>query len=75
MEWIYSLKALITADKILDESSYLQFRKERYHSFDYGKGAEFENGNLCLEDLYHYTIENGEPEIRSGKAGVYGKYY
>ena len=37
-------RALITADKILEESSYLHFRRERYKSFDTGKGAEFEKG-------------------------------
>ncbi|OPB94179.1 xylose isomerase [Elizabethkingia occulta] len=60
-------RALITADKILEESSYLHFRRERYKSFDTGKGAEFEKGNLSLEDLYHFATENGEPEVRSGK--------
>lgn len=50
-------RALITADKILGESSYLQFRRERYQSFDTGKGAEFEKGNLFLEDLYHFAAK------------------
>jgi xylose isomerase len=36
-------------------------------SFDSGKGAEFEQGKLSLEDLRNYAAENGEPEVSSGK--------
>jgi len=31
------------------------------------KGKEFEQGKLSLENLRDYAIENGEPEVRSGK--------
>ena len=34
--------------------------------FDNGKGKEFEEGKLSLEDLRTYAIENGEP-LKSGK--------
>ncbi|MGJ1261394.1 xylose isomerase [Sphingobacterium spiritivorum] len=60
-------RALLIADKILEKSSYLQFRNERYQSFDTGKGAEFEKGNLSLEDLRDFAAANGEPEVKSGK--------
>lgn len=60
-------RALIVADAILQKSEYKKIRKERYASFDSGKGKEFEAGKLSLEDLRAYAIENGEPEIRSGK--------
>lgn len=60
-------RALLIADKILEKSSYLQLRKERYQSFDTGKGAEFEKGNLSLEDLRDFAAANGEPEVKSGK--------
>jgi xylose isomerase len=60
-------RALTIADNILVNSDYKQFRKERYSSFDSGKGKEFENGNLSLEDLRSYAIENGEPAKRSGR--------
>ena len=42
-------------------------RTERYASFDSGKGKEFEEGKLSLEDLRAYAIENGEPAVKSGK--------
>jgi xylose isomerase len=58
---------LITADKILQDGEYTKFRKERYASFDSGKGKEYEGGKLSLEDLRQYAIDNGEPETRSGR--------
>jgi xylose isomerase len=60
-------RALITADKILQKSDYKKFRKERYSSFDSGQGKAFEEGKLSLEDLRELAIQNGEPEVRSGK--------
>ena len=60
-------RALIVANDILEKSEYKKFRKERYASFDSGKGKEFEQGKLTLEDLRQYAIENGEPEVRSGR--------
>jgi xylose isomerase len=60
-------RALITADAILQKSDYKKIRTERYASFDGGKGREFEEGKLTLEDLRAYAIENGEPATTSGK--------
>lgn len=60
-------RALIIADRILTESPYKKFRKERYASFDSGKGKEFEDGKLGLEDLRNYALANGEPVQISGK--------
>ena len=60
-------RALVTADNILNKSDYKKVRTERYASFDSGKGKEFEEGKLSLEDLRTYAIENGEPKTLSGK--------
>ncbi len=60
-------RALIIADGILQKSGYKKFRKDRYASFDAGKGKEFEEGKLSLEDLRNYAIEKGEPGITSGR--------
>jgi xylose isomerase len=60
-------RALITAEAILQKSDYTKIRKERYASFDSGKGKEFEQGKLSLEDLRAYAIEKGEPAVKSGK--------
>jgi xylose isomerase len=60
-------RALITADAILQKSDYKKVRAGRYASFDSGKGKEFEEGKLSLEDLRTYAVENGEPKTTSGK--------
>jgi xylose isomerase len=60
-------RALIIADNILQKSDYKKLRNERYASFDSGKGKEFEEGKLSLEDLRSVAIENGEPQIISGR--------
>ena len=55
------------ADKLLNESPLPEMLKKRYESFDSGKGKEFEEGKLKLEDLY--AIANVADEITptSGK--------
>lgn len=60
-------RALITAEKILNTSEYKKIRSDRYASFDSGKGAEYEQGKLSLEDLRAYAVENGEPKSTSGR--------
>jgi len=60
-------RALITADKILQHSDYKKLLEERYDSFNEGKGREFENGKLTLEDLKDFATGNGEPKISSGR--------
>jgi xylose isomerase len=60
-------RALITADAVLQKSGYKKVRAERYASFDSGKGKEFEDGKLSLEDLRAYAIEQGEPKVISGR--------
>ena len=64
-------RSLIIADNILSKSDYKKLRKDRYASFDTGKGKEFEDGKLSLEDLRNYAIEKGEPEMISGKQEYY----
>ncbi|MDD4226181.1 MAG: xylose isomerase [Mariniphaga sp.] len=60
-------RALLIADKIMKESPYLTIRKDRYASFDSGKGADFEAGKLTLENLREIAGELGEPTQLSGK--------
>ncbi|MDO5970744.1 xylose isomerase [Flavivirga aquimarina] len=64
-------RALLIADKIITSSPYEKLRKERYSSFDSGKGLEFEKGNLNLEDLYKIAQENGELNLKSGKQELF----
>lgn len=60
-------RAAIIAESILEKSNYKKFRKDRYASFDSGKGKEFEEGKLSLEDLREFALANGEPKQTSGK--------
>lgn len=60
-------RGLAVADRILNQSDYLQRRKARYSSYDSGKGAEFEAGKLTLTDLCQVAKEVGEPRLVSGK--------
>ena len=60
-------RSAIIADRILNESSYKKYRKDRYSSFDSGKGKDFEDGKLKLEDLREFALGNGEPKQTSGK--------
>ena len=52
---------------LLYKSSYKKIRKDRYASFDSGKGREFEEGKLTLESLRDFAIANGEPKQISGR--------
>jgi xylose isomerase len=60
-------RALITAEKILSESTYSKLRNDRYASFDVGNGKDFEQGKLNLEDLYKLSQNIDELPPQSGK--------
>lgn len=60
-------RALIIADNVLQKSEYKKIRSDRYNSFDNGKGKDFEQGILSLEDLRELAVKKGEPKIISGK--------
>ena len=60
-------RALITADAILQGSDYKKIRADRYASYDAGKGKDFEQGKLSLEDLRSIAVDAGEPATISGK--------
>lgn len=64
-------RALESAAALLEESPYKEMLRERYASFDSGKGKEFEDGKLTLEDVYAYGKANGEPKRTSGKQELY----
>ena len=64
-------RALISADKIINSSTYKKLRQQRYASFDSGKGLDYEKGNLNLKDLYEIALENGELELQSGKQELF----
>ena len=64
-------RALLCAAEILEKSPYKKMVADRYASFDAGKGKEFEEGRLSLEDLVEYSKSAGEPAQTSGKQELY----
>ena len=64
-------RALESAAALLEESPYKKMLAERYASFDSGKGKEFEEGKLTLEDVYAYGKQVDEPKQTSGKQELY----
>ena len=64
-------RALESAAAILEESPYKTMFAERYASFDGGKGKEFEEGKLSLEDVVAYAKTQPEPKQTSGKQELY----
>jgi xylose isomerase len=60
-------RGILIASDVLEKSEYKKLRTERYASFDAGKGAEYEQGKLSLEDLRTIALEAGEPKQTSGK--------
>ena len=64
-------RALLSAADVLEKSPYKKMLAERYASYDSGKGKEFEEGKLSLEDLVDYAKKNGEPKQTSGKQELY----
>jgi len=56
----------IAADMIQDKT-FDQFVENRYAGWNDDLGQKIENGSIALEDLEKFTLENGEPEIQSGR--------
>ena len=64
-------RALLIADTIISSSPYERLRKERYSSFDTGKGKDFEEGKLSFKELYEIAYSNGELKLQSGKQELF----
>jgi xylose isomerase len=55
------------AARIIDDGVFIKHVAKRYESYDSGIGAKIEAGTVGFEELEQYTLENGEPEMISGK--------
>ncbi|MDE5794672.1 MAG: xylose isomerase [Muribaculaceae bacterium] len=64
-------RALECAANVLEKSPYKKMLADRYASFDAGKGKEFEDGKLTLEQLAEIGREVNEPALTSGKQELY----
>jgi len=64
-------RSLLIADDLIQKSPLEKMRAERYASFDNGKGADFEQGKLTLEQLAEIGNALGEPKQTSGQQELY----
>lgn len=64
-------RALLSAADVLEKSPYKKMFADRYASFDSGKGKEFEEGKMSLEELVNYAKSQPEPVQVSGKQELY----
>ncbi len=64
-------RGLLVADAVLNNSNYETLLDNRYASFEEGKGQEFVEGKLTLEDLSKLAKRLSEPEQISGKQELY----
>lgn len=60
-------RALLAAQAIVDNGEYAKLRRDRYVSFDAGKGKQFAQGKTTLEELKNLALKNGEPKQISGR--------
>ena len=64
-------RALLSAADVLEKSPYKKMFADRYASFDAGKGKEFEEGKMSLEEVVAYAKTQPEPAVTSGKQELY----
>jgi len=64
-------RALVIAERIVEDSDLIDSKRRRYASFDDGPGAEFERGELGLVELAELAVDLGEPELISGKQELF----
>src|SRR5690349_7514883 len=64
-------RGLLIAQAILDDGEFTSLRKERYASFDSGKGKQFSQGKVGLAELVKLAHKKGEPAQISGKQEYY----
>jgi xylose isomerase len=60
-------RGLKIAHAIREDGRLADFVSNRYSSYDSGIGAKIESGEVGLKDLEAHTLENGEPEVASGR--------
>ncbi|HTN91462.1 MAG TPA: hypothetical protein VL242_47665, partial [Sorangium sp.] len=64
-------RSLLIADDLIRKSPLESMRKARYASFDNGKGADFEQGKLTMEQLAELGNAGGEVKLTSGQQELY----
>ncbi|HOK95784.1 MAG TPA: xylose isomerase [Anaerohalosphaeraceae bacterium] len=60
-------RGLKIAAKMLDDGKFEAALKQRYAGWDTGLGQKIEKGKVGFEELERYILDNGEPELVSGR--------
>lgn len=60
-------RGLKNAARMMEDGRIDDFIAQRYSGWDAGIGARVEKGEVGFEELEAYTLENGEPEVQSGR--------
>ena len=60
-------RGLKIAHAIREDGRLEEFVAKRYSSYDSGIGAKIEAGEIGFKELEAYALENGEPEVPSGR--------
>jgi xylose isomerase len=60
-------RALLIAQKIMDDGVLSDFISKRYAGYEEGIGLKIASGKASFDDLESFILENGEPEPVSGR--------
>jgi xylose isomerase len=60
-------RGLRNAARMLEDGFFAEHVKERYAGWDTGLGAQIERGGIGFAELEAYTLQHGEPAVRSGR--------
>ena len=64
-------RGLKNAVKMIEDGKLEAAVKARYGGWDEGLGKQIENGKAGFQELEAYTLENGEPELKSGRQELF----
>ena len=64
-------RGLKNAVKMIEDGKFEAGIKARYGGWDEGIGKKIESGQAGFEELEAYTLENGEPDLKSGKQELF----
>ena len=60
-------RGLKNAARMIEDGFFAEHVKERYAGWDTGLGAQIERGGIGFAELEAYTLQHGEPAVRSGR--------
>ena len=60
-------RGLVAANQIIEDGILDNFIEERYASYSEGLGKRIMNGQETIESLEKYVIQEGEPDLKSGR--------